>query len=251
MDGRVVLVPSVSKRRRPNEPGTDAAPPRKPAVRPRLPRPLVECLDVVYRLGLEHLPATAVRVAERLGVGADEGTQRMAALEGLRLARRGPAERFDLTAEGERAALGLVRKHRLLERFLTDLLQLPWERVHEDATLLTPVLSDAVADGLARLLGNPMECPHGNPIPGADGVPPADRAKPLDRLRPGDTATIVRIEKEEGEVLKYLADLGLLPQTRLEVEEVAPLGGPVLVRLGSSRYALGRDVASRIIVRQA
>lgn len=78
-----------------------------------------------------------------------------------------------------------------------------------------------------------------------------DRAKPLDRLRPGDTATIVRIEKEEGEVLKYLADLGLLPQTRLEVEEVAPLGGPVLVRLGSSRYALGRDVASRIIVRQA
>lgn len=179
----------------------------------------------------------------------EEATRRLAALERSGLARVESGGQVVLTAEGERLALDLLRKHRLLERFLTDLLHLPWERVHEDATLLAPVLSDAVADGLARLLGNPVDCPHGNAIPGADGTFPGDGGVALDRLRPGQTATIVRIEKEEREVLKYLADLGLIPHTRLAVEEIAPLGGPVLVRLGSSRYALGREVASRIFVR--
>lgn len=75
-------------------------------------------------------------------------------------------------------------------------------------------------------------------------------AIPLDRFKPGMAGTIVRIEAEEGELLRYLAVLGLIPQARLEVGEVAPFGGPVLIRLGRAEYALGRDVASKIFVKE-
>ena len=73
---------------------------------------------------------------------------------------------------------------------------------------------------------------------------------PLHRLKPGKGGIILRIEKEEGELLKYLATLGLFPRTKVEVEEVAPFGGPILVRVGASRYALGRQVASKILVKE-
>jgi len=81
-------------------------------------------------------------------------------------------------------------------------------------------------------------------------VLPDESGTPLHRLRPGQGGIIVRIEREEAELLKYLVSLGLLPQTKVEVEEVAPFGGPLLIRAGDSRYALGRNVASRIFVRQ-
>jgi len=83
-----------------------------------------------------------------------------------------------------------------------------------------------------------------------DGALRAEAAVPLHRLKPGASGIILRIEKEEPELLKYLATLGLLPQTKVEVEEVAPFGGPVLVRVGSSRYALGRKVAAKILVKE-
>ncbi len=75
-------------------------------------------------------------------------------------------------------------------------------------------------------------------------------AIPLDRFKPGMAGTIVRIEPEEGELLRYLASLGLMPQARLEVGEVAPFGGPMLIRVGRAEYALGRDVASKIFVKE-
>jgi DtxR family Mn-dependent transcriptional regulator len=142
-----------------------------------------------------------------------------------------------------------MRRHRVLERFLTDTLKLPWARVHEEAERLTPVLADDVADAIATLLGEPTTCPHGNAIPSGDGHMPPDADVPLSRLAAGDRGTITRIEREEPEMLRYLATLGLLPDTVVDVEEVAPFGGPLLVRIGTSRYALGRKVAARVRVR--
>lgn len=101
------------------------------------------------------------------------------------------------------------------------------------------------------MLDHPRTCPHGNPIPSADGALRMEAAIPLHRLKPGQLGVILRIEKEEPELLKHLATLGLLPQTKIEVEEVAPFGGPILTRVGSARYALGRKVASKILVREA
>jgi DtxR family Mn-dependent transcriptional regulator len=210
---------------------------------------LLECVEAIYRLGRERAPVSLVQLGKRLEIGRSATMERLLALQGQGLVRAGDPERIRLTPEGERVALGLVRKHRLLERFLVDTLALPWDHVHEEARRLTPVLSDTIADGLARLLGDPASCPHGNPIPSAALVLAEDLGTPLHRLRPGQGGIIVRIEREEAELLKYLASLGLLPQTKVEVEEVAPFGGPILIRVGDSRYALGRNVASRIFVR--
>jgi DtxR family transcriptional regulator, Mn-dependent transcriptional regulator len=211
---------------------------------------LLECLDVIYRLERDRKRPSPARVAKRLGVDRALATRRIRSLARKGLVRVDGPSRLAVTADGERIAVGLVRKHRLLERFLADVLGLGWERVHEEAGRLTPVVSDDVADAIAGLLKEPPSCPHGNPIPSVDGTLPADAAVPLHHLRPGQSGTIVRIEREEREFLNYLAALGMLPGTRVAVEEVAPFGGPILVSLGDSRYALGRKVAARMFVRE-
>ncbi|HET7875039.1 MAG TPA: metal-dependent transcriptional regulator, partial [Methylomirabilota bacterium] len=212
---------------------------------------LLECLDGISRLERDRSPASLAQVAKRLGLDKPLLMERVLGLQGRGLVQTDLSGRVRLTAEGQRVAVGLIRKHRLLERFLTDLLKLPWEQVHEEACRLTPVVSDTVADGLAELLGGPTTCPHGNPIPRADGALPEETGTPLHRLKPGQSGMILRIEREEPELLKYLATLGLFPQIKVEVDEVAPFGGPVLIRVGDSRYALGRKVAARIFVREA
>jgi DtxR family transcriptional regulator, Mn-dependent transcriptional regulator len=216
-----------------------------------IPGFLLECLETVWRLEHEHPPAGLETLVRRLGTSKGTATERVLALQGRGLLDTDLSGRIRLTGDGHRIALGLIRKHRLLERFLTDLLKLPWERVHEEACRLTPVLSDDIASALADLLGAPATCPHGNPIPTADGALPEETGTPLHRLKPGQGGIILRIEREEPEMLKYLATLGLLPQTKIEVEEIAPFRGPILIRSGDSRYALGRNVAARIFVREA
>jgi len=200
--------------------------------------PLLECLDALSRLEREKPPARLASLATRLGLDRATAAERVDALEAQGLVRTDPSGRIVLSAAAERIALGLLRKHRLLERFLADRLALPWARVHEEASRLTP------------LLGNPASCPHGNPIPSADGALAVEHGTPLHRLKPGRSGIILRVEREEPELLKSLATLGLLPQTKVEVEERAPFGGPILVRVGSARYALGRKVAAHVLVRE-
>lgn len=217
---------------------------------PGVPAFLLEALDAVYRLGRERPPASLAQLAKRLGVGKAAATERVLALQARGLVRSNLSGHVFVSEAGERIALGLIRTHRLLECFFADCLKLSWERVHEEACRLTPVVSPDVVDGLARLLGSPGHCPHGNAIPAPDGPIMTEAGVRLHELKPGQEAIVLRVEREEPELLRYLATLGLLPQTKLEVEEQAPFGGPILVRVGSARYALGRKVASRIVVRE-
>jgi len=211
---------------------------------------LLECLDAISRLGREGRPVDLARLGRRLGLDRAATMERVAALEAQSLVRGDHAGRVVLTEDAEPVALGLLRKHRLLERLLTDRLEMPWALVHEEARRLTPGLSDEDAEALARRLSHPARCPHGNPIPAPDGAVVAERGTPLHRLPPGRSGVIVRVEREGRGLLRELANLGLLPDTKVEVEEVAPFGGPVLVRVGSCRYALGREVAAHILVRE-
>jgi DtxR family transcriptional regulator, Mn-dependent transcriptional regulator len=208
-----------------------------------------EYLEAIFKLAQSPEGATVSRLAEELGLTAPSVSQMVVRLSAEGLVRRDASHRAVLTEEGRVAAARLVRRHRLSERFLTDYLELPWDQVHDEACKLEHVLSDEVEARLAAQLGNPHTCPHGRVIPDEDGELTPEEARPLAGLSAGEKSTISFVSDEKPDLLRYLSSLGLLPETAVSVEDVAPFGGPLLIRVGRARYALGREVACKIFVR--
>ena len=209
-----------------------------------------EYLEAIFKLQRGQDPVTVTRIAAELGVAPPSVSEMLRRLRADGLVAE-PAEGIGitLTAVGETEGATLVRRHRLSERFLVDYLDMPWDTVHEEACKLEHVLSSEVEARLAEQLGNPRTCPHGHTIPGEDGTLADDDLRPLSGLEPGDEAVIGCIAEEKSDLLRYLASLGLLPDTTVAVESVAPFNGPLLVRVGGSQYALGREVTDKIMVR--
>ena len=216
---------------------------------PKGPESTEEYLEAIFKLAGTGKGTTVGRVAEELGVTPASASQMLGRLSEARLVSRDEQHRVLLTEDGRSKATRIVRRHRLSERFLTDYLHLPWDRVHEEACRLEHALSAEVEAGLAERLGNPRTCPHGRAIPTEEGEIPPEDTLTLADLAPGDRCIISFVADERPELLRYLAALGLLPETPASVEEVAPFGGPLLVRIGRSRYALGREVAAKVFVR--
>lgn len=155
-----------------------------------------------------------------------------------------------LTVAGRQHALALLRRHRLTERLFTDVLGLDWARAHEEADRIEHAVSPDVEQQLGSQLGEPATCPHGNPIPRASGDLARPALSPLADCVPGKRVTIARIALETPAALRHLATLGLLPDVEIEIENKAPLDGPLMVRVGRAHYALGRDLAARIWVKE-
>ncbi len=212
---------------------------------------LDESLEALYRLAGPDAALPVKALAQKLRISRAEAVERVVRLQALGLVTSNPTLELSVTDAGAAWGATRIRRHRLVERLLHDHLGLPWELVHEEAARIAPGISSALEERLDTVLGRPGTCPHGNPIPALDGSVKAEPATPLDRLRPGSKGAIASILQEESSLLRYLAALGLFPKTELEVEEVAPMGGPIVVKVGASRYALGREVASRILVRKA
>ncbi len=210
---------------------------------------LEDCLQAIHRLEGQGHPALVQEVAAFAGIPPAAARQSLGELQVRGLVRNGTPETIALTDEGQRQAAGILRRHRLSERLFADILGLPWDRVHDEAMRLEHSLTPEAEARIATLLNHPETCPHGAPIPAADGSlpPPATR---LSRVPAGARVWIQQILEEEAAFLRYLASLGLLPGAELRVEEVAPFGGPLLVQVGDARYALGRDVAGKILVRE-
>jgi DtxR family Mn-dependent transcriptional regulator len=225
-----------------------------------------EYLEALFKLSCEEEPLNPARLSEYLGLTAPTVLDMLHKLEADGFIRYESAEKKEgkkkepgrakrtikLTKKGERAAKALVRRHRLSERFLTDVLGLDWESAHREACKLEHVLSPEVEEKLAEMLGNPETCPHGYPIPDEDGhiKDEEEIIKPLCDLSADEKGCIARVEEEEPQLLQYLASLGLIPDVDIEVKEVAPFGGPLLVKIGDTQYALGREVASKIWTRK-
>jgi DtxR family Mn-dependent transcriptional regulator len=221
-----------------------------------------EYLEALFKLSSEKDELSPTRVAEYLGVTAPTVLDMLHRLEAdgfVRYSSKGKGRSKDkghgrhkkaiaLTAKGQRAAKTLVRRHRLSERFLTDVLGLDWESAHREACKLEHVISPEVEERLAEMLGNPDTCPHGHPIPDENGhfKEEGEDIKPLCELCADDKACIAMVDEEEPKLLQYLANLGMLPDVDVEIKEVAPFGGPFLVKVGDTQYALGREVASKI-----
>lgn len=188
-------------------------------------------------------PVSTNDLAERLGVGAAaaSGMVRKLAEEGL--VRHEPYHGVSLTREGERVALHTIRTHRLLELFLAQVLEVPWDRVHQEAEVLEHHISPELEALIARKLGDPATDPHGDPIPSAELRVERPDTAPLDSLSPGDRARFVRISDAEPEMLRYLSERGIAPGDELEVTARQPFGGPLTVRFGDAEHAIGGRLA--------
>lgn len=206
-----------------------------------------EYLEAIYKLQERGEAVTATTLARDLAISEAEATTILHGLMERGLVQHTAAAR-ELTQEGLQRAATVVRRHRLAERFLTDILGLGWDRSHAEACKLEHALSPEVEERLAAFLGHPQTCPHGHPVPG-EGISPLSKAQPLSALPPLSCAVIVRIAQEDGGLLRYLATLGLMPGVEVEVEERAPFDGPLMIKVRDAHYALGRQVADQILVR--
>src|SRR3990172_655391 len=207
-----------------------------------------EYLESLFKLQQNEDPVSISRLAKHLNLSAASASEMAKKLKVMNLVST-KGKKIYLTKKGDQAAKKVVRRHRLLERFLTDVLGLPWDEVHEEACRLEHGLSPKVEEKLAIYLENPQVCPHGHPIPDNKGVFPQNTTSPLSSLKPGDKGIVSEVPEEDPEMLKYLERLGLRPQVEVIIEEVAPLSGPFLIRIGKSKHALGRDVATLIQVK--
>ena len=197
------------------------------------PSPAVQdYLKTIYSIGEEQGdegPVTTSQVAEVLGVTAASASNMLTRLDQLGYVAQVKRRGVVLTAEGRQAALEVVRHHRLLETFLVDRLGLSWDEVHREAEVLEHHISETLEAHIAEALGHPERDPHGHPIPSIAGALPASRADRLATLEAGAGGRIVSVSDHDPELLRFLADLGLVPGRGIEVLERLPFGGPVRV----------------------
>lgn len=207
---------------------------------------LEEYLETIYKLA-QRGSVRPTPIAEALGVSGPTVTATLKRLEqrGL-IVRDGGA--VVLTEAGTSLAVDIIRRHRVAERFLVDVLGIAWEEAHEDACKLEHALSPRVIEALEAYLDNPEVCPHGHPIPTAEGEIAAVDGVALSEVPSGASTRILQVSEDDEAVLAYLGSLGMYPGTLVKVREVAPFEGPLLVEVGGAVYALGRDVAACILV---
>jgi DtxR family Mn-dependent transcriptional regulator len=205
-------------------------------------------LKTIYTLEEKMGSAKTGDVAKILGITPGSVTNTLEVLETKGLVIREPYRGVKLTNSGKKIALLVFRRHRLAERLLTDALHFDWTDSHDEACKLEHSISEPLASSIEKALGGPRVCPHGNPIPDATGLVHPINGQPLSELRSGESATVSRIPDENTSLLRYLSSLGMTPGTKIKVEEVAPFGGPMLVKVGASSYPLGPDVAAGIYV---
>ena len=185
----------------------------------------------IYRLETEGVNATTGAVAVRRSVSPASTTAMFKRLARDGLVTYREYEGVVLTEEGQRVALGVLRRHRLVERFLTDLLALPWDRVDEIADQMEHALPDVVVDALEQLLGSPFTCPHGYPIPDREGhVADPAGLRTVAELRAGEEAVVARVDEHVPGLLPHLEGLGIVPGVQIHVQATNPIDETVVLR---------------------
>ncbi len=211
---------------------------------PRLSEAIEDYAKAIYALARRgDGTVTTSALAERLGVSAASVSGMLKKLADRELARHQPYHGVELTEEGERVALAVMRHHRLLELYLAEHLGVPWDRVHEEADALEHVISEDLEARIAAKLGHPTHDPHGDPIPDADLVIDEGDTRSLADLNVGDRARFVRVSDSDPEMLRYLDERGIALGDALEVVDRQPFDGPLTVRFDCDEHVLGGGLA--------
>ena len=205
-------------------------------------------LLTIFRLQVDGSPVSTTALAAQLGVTPPSVTGMVHKLHREGLVVYEPYRGTVLTMAGTEQAVCLLRRHRLWELFLTDVLGLPWDQVHAEAHRLEHATSERVAERLAAFLGEPEIDPHGQPIPARDGTLPERPGLPLSEVEAGQQVQVVEVPDSDPAMLQYLGALGLYPGTRVQVLAGGSPGGPLDLWLDGAEHHLAPQVADRIAV---
>ena len=204
-----------------------------------------------YRPTETELPTLASRVAEMLGVSRASAGEMLKRLEAEGLVERGERKEAILTASGRERAEKAVRKHRIIERLLTDFMGYTAAEAHVHADELGDTFSDEMVERIEARLGHPDRCPHGWPVDTTFEQTENLELEPLSALAPGSAATIVRLAEHDGELLHWFYDEGLVPGTPVELHDAQPAAGQLKVAVDGAERAIGEKAALGIYVRTA
>ena len=205
-------------------------------------------LKVIYAFEeREEGKITTTRLAERLGVSASSVSGMVRKLCQLDLLEHPKYGNIEFTDTGRRVALGVVRRHRLIELYLVTELGYGWDEVHDEAEVLEHAVSDTLLERIAARLGNPRLDPHGDPIPTRDGRLEPLSARRLSTVPAGTVGEFVRVDDVDPGMLRHLTAEGIQLGARLEVVERAPYGGSYLVRVGELSGGMTRQLGPALV----
>lgn len=216
-------------------------------IQPPLTRSVEDYLKAIYHLTLSGQPASTSAIAQALDLAPPSVSGMIRRLSEQGLLAHEPYRGVELTAEGRRAALRMVRRHRIIEAYLVGLLGYSWDTVHEEAERLEHAVSEGLIERMAAALGNPRFDPHGDPIPGPDGEIAEMLYTPLNEVPVGESVEIRRVDTSHAERLRYLADRGLTPGMRVKVVGRDPFNGPVMLERDGRREVIGNELAALVL----
>lgn len=205
-------------------------------------------LGEIYRLGHGQMWVSTTALAEVLDVSGPASVRMARRLHKAGLVDHLPYKGIKLTPYGKKVALLNIRRHRLVERFLVDVLQFGWHEVHDKADILQKGVNQTIEDRMDELMGSPTSCPHGDPIPTRDAMMPELHDLPLTVIAPGKKGEITRVKTRESEKLQYLKEIGLVPNVKFELVNRAPFNGPLRLKLDRNEQVVGAELAASLWV---
>jgi len=205
-------------------------------------------LAEIYRLSQGDVWVSTTALSDRLTVSGPATVRMVRRLHNAGLVDHLPYKGVKLTPPGRRVALLHIRRRRLAECFLVDMLQFGWHEIHEQAETMHKGINKVIENRIDFLLNHPATCPHGDPIPGRDGTLPKIDDVPLTVIPAGAKGTISRVKTREPEKLKYLAQIGLIPNTPFELLNRAPFNGPLRLKTGRIEQIIGAELAAALWV---
>jgi DtxR family Mn-dependent transcriptional regulator len=221
---------------------------RDAASPPVLTEPVEDYLKAIYELESRCGAAATSEVAQALNVAPASVTGMIRRLAAQGYVDHVPYRGVQLTATGRRAALRTIRRHRILESYLTAMLGYPWDAVHDEAERLEHAASDDLIERMAAALGYPTSDPHGAPIPTVDGVIAELPHRTLAELPVGETARMLRVSDRNPSLLRYLAEIALQPGAEVTMVARAPFDGPITLRIGTTEPVVGPNLAAQVLV---
>lgn len=208
-----------------------------------LTRSVEDYLKAIYRLSPQGRPAATSEIAQRLELSPASVSGMVKRLSEQGLLEHVPYKGVQLTPEGRRAALRMLRRHRLIEAYLVAFLGYTWDTVHAEAERLEHAVSDALVDRMAAVLGHPAVDPHGDPIPTSEGDILELATTPLSEVPTGATAEICQVEEGQPDRLRYIASIGLRPGVPVTVVDRQPFQGPITIAVDGDTHVIGHELA--------